>query len=69
LRSRLADTFSKTYGYRGDEGGTGYAILEEPGLDAADARFFLVSRSALINYLKAQMQAGAVDSDGEAERQ
>lgn len=54
LHSALKDGFSKLYGYTSDEGGIRHAMLEEPNLSAADAKFFLLSCTSFINYLKSK---------------
>jgi hypothetical protein len=51
----LKDAFLKLYGYTSDEGGIRHAMLEEPTLTVADAKFFLLSCTSFINYLKAQL--------------
>jgi hypothetical protein len=50
----LREAFSKLYGYTSDEGGIRHAMLEEPDLDAHDARFFLLSCTSFVHYLKAK---------------
>jgi hypothetical protein len=52
LHPALKGGFSKLYGYTSDEGGIRHAMLEEPALTAADAKFFLLSCTSFINYLK-----------------
>lgn len=54
LHSALREGFSKLYGYTSDEGGIRHAMLEEPTLDASDAKYFLLSCTSFINYLKAK---------------
>ena len=44
----------KMYGWTNDAEGIRHALLDEPTLDSADARFMLVSCSAFVNYLKAK---------------
>lgn len=39
------------YGYTGDKGGIRHAMLDEPALTVADARYLLVSCSAFVSYL------------------
>jgi len=56
LHPALKEAFSRLYGYTSDEGGIRHAMMESTGLKAADARFFLISCSAFINYLKANLQ-------------
>ena len=55
LHPVLKQSFSKLYGYTSDEGGIRHAMLEEPNLTAADAKFFLLSCTSFINYLKAKL--------------
>ena len=55
LHKALKDGFIKLYGYTSDAGGIRHAMLEEPKLTAADARYFLLSCTAFVNYLKAQL--------------
>ncbi len=55
LHPSLKDSFLKLYGYTSDEGGIRHAMLDEPSLNAADAKFFLLSCTSFINYLKTKM--------------
>jgi hypothetical protein len=55
LHSALKDGFIKLYGYTSDEGGIRHAMLDEPNLTSADARYFLLSCTSFVNYLKAQL--------------
>lgn len=41
----------KLYGWTSDAGGIRHALIEAPEVDEADARFMLVSCSAVVNYL------------------
>ncbi|MEM9486353.1 MAG: hypothetical protein AAGA83_21970 [Cyanobacteria bacterium P01_F01_bin.116] len=52
LHPALKKGFSAIYGYTSDEGGIRHAMLDEPNITVADAKFFLVSCSTFINYLK-----------------
>jgi hypothetical protein len=54
IHQALKEAFLKLYGYASDEGGIRHAMLEEPNLSAADAKFFLLSCTSFINYLKAK---------------
>ena len=56
LHPALKEGFKKLYGYTSDEDGIRHAMLDEPNLTAADARYFLVSCSAFVNYLKVQIK-------------
>ncbi len=51
----LLDAFSRLYGYTSDEGGIRHSMLEDPKLTASDAKFFLISCTSFINYLKSKM--------------
>ena len=56
LHPALKKGFLNLYGYTSDEQGIRHAMLDEPNLTAADARYFLVSCSSFVNYLKAQLR-------------
>ena len=56
LHKALKDGFLKLYGYTSDEQGIRHAMLDEPNLTSADARYFLVSCSSFVNYLKSQLR-------------
>jgi AbiJ-like protein len=55
----LEKGFSAIYGYTSDADGIRHAILDEPSVDADDAKFFLVSCSAFVNYLIARSSSAA----------
>jgi hypothetical protein len=55
LHPALKEGFVKLYGYTSDEGGIRHAMLDEPNLTGADARYFLLSCTSFVNYLKAQI--------------
>jgi len=55
LHPALKEAFMKLYGYTSDEDGIRHAMLEEPSLTADDAKFFLVSCAAFVNYLKTKI--------------
>jgi hypothetical protein len=55
IHPSLKEAFSKLYGYTNDEGGIRHAMLNEPNLSAADAKFFLLSCTNFINYLKSKV--------------
>lgn len=55
LHPALRDGFIKLYGYSSDEDGIRHAMLDEPNLTAADARYFLLSCTSFVNYLKEQL--------------
>ncbi|HEY2898973.1 MAG TPA: hypothetical protein VGL59_00245 [Polyangia bacterium] len=51
IHKALQKGFSALYGYTNDSQGIRHAMLEEPTLTAADAKFFLISCSAFVSYL------------------
>ncbi len=51
IHSALSQGFSKLYGYTSDAQGIRHALLDEPNLTKADARFMLIACSAFINYV------------------
>ena len=55
LHTALKDGFIKLYGYTSDADGIRHAMLDEPKLTEADARYFLLSCTSFVNYLKAQI--------------
>ncbi|PZU92644.1 MAG: hypothetical protein DCE90_17905 [Pseudanabaena sp.] len=55
IHPSLKESFSKLYGYTSDKGGIRHAMLSEPNLTAADAKFFLLSCTSFINYLKSKV--------------
>ena len=55
LHPALKDAFSKLYGYTSDKDGIRHAMLEESNLSIADAKFFLLSCTSFINYLKSKI--------------
>ena len=55
LHGALKKGFSAIYGYASDEGGIRHAMSDEPKVDADDAKYFLVSCAAFVNYLKSKI--------------
>lgn len=55
LHSSLSGGFSKLYGYTSDASGIRHAMLDEPNLTQADAKYFLLSCTSFVNYLKASL--------------
>jgi AbiJ N-terminal domain 4 len=53
LHPSLSGGFSKLYGYTSDASGIRHAMLDEPNLTQADAKYFLLSCTSFVNYLKA----------------
>ncbi|MAR01751.1 MAG: hypothetical protein CMI00_14585 [Oceanospirillaceae bacterium] len=56
LHPALKKGFSSIYGYTSDQGGIRHAMLDEPNINVSDAKYFLVSCSSFINYLKASIK-------------
>ena len=55
LHAALKEGFIKLYGYTSNADGIRHSMMGKPNLDAADARYFLLSCTSFINYLKAQI--------------
>lgn len=55
LHPALKKGFSALYGYTSDQGGIRHAMLDEPNIGVTDAKFFLVSCSSFVNYLKSSI--------------
>jgi hypothetical protein len=55
LHPALKRGFSALYGYTSDADGIRHAMLDEPNLTVADAKFFLLSCTSFTNYLKSQI--------------
>ena len=55
LHPALKDGFSKLYGYTNDDDGIRHAMLDEPNINQSDAKYFLLSCTSFINYLKANL--------------
>lgn len=55
LHPALKNGFSSLYGYTSDENGVRHSMLEEPNLTIADAKYFLLSCTSFVNYLKSNM--------------
>jgi hypothetical protein len=51
VHGALRAGFSKLYGYTSDEGGIRHAILDEPNVGFAEAKYMIVSCSAFVHYL------------------
>ena len=56
LHAALKEGFIKLYGYTSDADGIRHSMMDKPNLDAADSRYFLLSCTSFINYLKAQIE-------------
>jgi len=52
LHPSLRQSFDKLYGYTSDKDGVRHAMLAEPNLTQAEAKFFLLSCTSFVNYLK-----------------
>jgi hypothetical protein len=59
LHPALKEGFSKLYGYTSDQGGIRHAMLSEPNITAAEAKFFLLSCTSFVNYLKAKLPSSS----------
>jgi hypothetical protein len=55
IHPALQEAFSKLYGYTSDEGGIRHAMLDEPDISASDAKYFLLSCTSFINYMKSRI--------------
>ena len=51
IHGALKSGFKCLYGYSSDEDGIRHAILEQPSVGFAEAKYMLVSCSAFVNYL------------------
>lgn len=51
IHGALQSAFSKMYGYTSDADGIRHAILDEPTVDFAEAKYMVVSCSAFVHYL------------------
>ncbi|WP_244097154.1 AbiJ-NTD4 domain-containing protein [Burkholderia ambifaria] len=52
LHSALKSAYSSLYGYTNDADGIRHALMDEPNLTADDAKYFLITCTAFVNYLK-----------------
>lgn len=55
IHRALKDGFLKLYGYTSDEQGIRHAMMNEPNITQADARYMLLSCTSFANYLKSQL--------------
>jgi len=55
IHPALKESYSKLYGYTSDEGGIRHAMHDDPNLSVAEAKFFLLSCTSFINYLKTKI--------------
>ncbi len=55
LHPALVRGFESIYGYTSDKGGIRHAMQDDPNLTAHDAKFFLLSCTSFINYLKTKI--------------
>lgn len=53
LHAALKSAFSKLYGYTSNADGIRHALVDEPNLTQADARYFIVVCSAFVNLMRA----------------
>jgi len=52
LHGGLKNGYGNLYGYTNDANGIRHSLLAESNLTQADAKYFLISCSAFVNYLK-----------------
>ncbi len=55
IHPALIEAFTRLYGYTSNEEGIRHAMSDEPDLGPSDAKFFLMSCTSFINYLKSNM--------------
>ncbi len=55
LHPALKAGFSSLYGYANDKDGIRHAMIDEPNLHTEDAKFFLLSCTSFVNYLKSKL--------------
>jgi len=55
LHKALKTGFSALYGWSSDSNGIRHALMDEPNLTAHEARYFLVTCTAFVNYLKSKI--------------
>ena len=55
IHPALGGAFLKVYGYTSDQDGIRHAMIDEAELTPADAKFFLLSCTSFINYLKSKL--------------
>jgi hypothetical protein len=56
LHPALEKAFIRMYGYTSDADGIRHALMDEPTVRFADAKFMLVACAAFVNYLRAKAQ-------------
>lgn len=57
LHKALKDGFEKLYAYTSDANGIRHAMLDDDNLTQADARYFMLSCTSFVNYLKSKIGA------------
>jgi hypothetical protein len=55
LHGAMKNAFLNLYGYTSDANGIRHALMDESNLTADDAKYFLLTCTSFINYLKAKM--------------
>lgn len=60
IHGALRAGFSKLYGFTSDQGGIRHAILDEPSVGFAEAKYMIVSCSAFVNYLIVKSEQGGL---------
>jgi hypothetical protein len=61
MHGALKSALSSLYGYTSDEHGIRHAMMEEPNLGSAEAKFMLVACSAFTNFLVAKAAAAELE--------
>ena len=59
LHKALKEGFLKLYGYTSDEDGIRHAMNEAPSLGMAEAKYFLLSCTSFVNYLRSRLGEAA----------
>jgi len=60
IHDALRSGFSKLYGYSSDEDGIRHAILDQPNVGFAEAKYMIVSCSAFVNFLIAKADSAGI---------
>lgn len=60
IHGALKSGFKKLYGYSSDENGIRHAILDQPNVGFAEAKYMIVSCSAFANYLIAKADSAGM---------
>jgi len=60
IHGALRSGFSKLYGYSSDEDGIRHAILDQPNVGFAEAKYMIVSCSAFVNFLLTKADSAGI---------